>query len=358
MADSIILDCVHNPLRILCTRELQNSIKDSVHKLLCDRIKALGVEDFFIVKKDSILSNVGSEIIFKGLRHHISEIKSTEGIDICWVEEAEIVGEESWEVLTPTIRKPGSYFYVTFNPESEHSATWKRFSETTDMVESAYLTYRDNIFFPDVLKQELEYDRKADPEKYEHVWEGKFKKYLDSLIFNNVRVESFETPETVRFYYGADWGYSVDPTTLVRMYVVDKSLYIDYCFYAVGVELTELDSAFETVPGARRHKITADSARPETISYMRNKRGFNIVGSKKGKGSVEDGIMFLRSFENIIIHPRCKGAVDDFKNYRWKRDRVTQEILSIPEDKSNHVPDAARYAMEELIRVRGAWSAV
>src|SRR3990167_11089707 len=339
-ADTLLVKSAFEKIRSLCTREMQNSIRDSVYRLLCDRIAALKHEAFFLIQKESITSLTGSEIIFKGLRHNISEIKSTEGIDICWVEEAEKVSEDSWTTLIPTIRQPDSEIWISFNPEDEKSATYRRFITNTPPDTSiAMLTYDDNYFFPEVLHKEMEYDKRVDFEKYLHVWEGKIKRYGEAVIFKNkFRVEEFETPKDVQFHFGADWGFSNDPTVLGRMWIKDNRLYIDHEFYAVGVEINELENAFNTVPESRKWRITGDSERPDTISYMQSK-GFNIVGAEKGKGSVEDGIQFLRGFEEIIIHPRCRGAVDNFANYKWKRDRVTNEILPIPADGSDHWPD-------------------
>lgn len=361
MADAILARCVVSPLRILCTRETQKSIKDSVHKLLSDRIQALGLSDYFTIQRDLITSKCGSEIIFKGLRHNIAEIKSTEGIDICWVEEAEKVSEESWITLIPTIRKEGSEIWISFNQESEKSATRERFiTNPAPYCISAHLTYRDNKYFPDVLRKLMEYDRTNDPEKYDHVWEGNLKKYHDALIFTKVFEEGFEAPKCVQFYYGCDWGFSNDPLALTRMFIVGRVLYIDYEFYAVGVENTELHAAFETIPGIREHVIRADCSRPETISYMNgyggtrgDTEGFDVIG--EGKLTIEEGIQYLRSFEKIVIHPRCKGALEDFSNYRWKQDSKTQEVLTIPVDKSNHTPDNVRYALKPLIKVLREW---
>ena len=351
-ADALICRAVYTKLRCLCTREMQNSIRDSVHRLLTDRITALGFDDYFIVLKEKITSRCGSEIVFKGLRHNITEIKSTEGIDICWVEEAEKVSDNSWTILIPTIRKDGSEIWVSFNPESENSATYKRFVKNPPPdCKSAFMTYKDNMYFSDVLKREMEYDKRVDYEKYLHVWEGQVKKYGAACIFHNkVRVEAFETPEDAEFHYGMDFGFSNDPFVIGRMFIVKNKLFIDHEFYGVGVEIgREMIAAVDSVPGTRRWKIIADSERPDTISYLR-RQGFNIVGAKKGKGSVEDGIQFLRGFEEIVIHPRCRGAVDNFSNYKWKQDRITQEILSIPADGSDHWPDTARYALEAYIK--------
>ena len=337
----------------LCTREMQNSIKDSVHRLLVDIIYELKLQDRFVITKDSIRSCVGSEFIFKGLHHNINEIKSTEGVDRCWVEEAERVSQESWDILVPTIRKEGSRFYITFNPESEHSATYTKFIKTfppdSHVIE---MNFCDNPWFPKVLRDEMEYDKRVDFEKYEHVWMGKPRRYAQNLIFKGkFRVEAFDTPEDVEFKFGADWGFSNDPSCLIRMFIRDRKLYIDYEAYQVGVEIEELPRFFEQVPGSREWLILADNARPETISFMAGK-GFSIRGVEKGKGSVDDGIEFLRSFEEIIIHARCPNTYRDFDNYRWRVDRITGQVLPKPEDGSDHSPDACRYALEDWMKQR------
>jgi len=361
-SDSLILKAYSKKERILCTREMQNSIRDSVHKLIGDRIDYLDLSKYFIITRDSIRCPItGSEFLFKGLRHNIREIKSTEGITICWVEEAEGVSKASWDILVPTIRAEDSEIWVSFNPESEKSETYKKFivNPPEDAIVEK-VNYWDNDFFPLVLQKEMEYDKRVDFEKYQHVWEGEVKKYGNACILaDRVRVEAFVAPEGTRFYYGSDFGFSNDPLAVGRMYIterkddngeiVGKSLYIDHEFYAVGIEIEEMERAFDTVPDIRKWKIVCDSARPDTISYLRRK-GFNCVGAKKGAGSVEDGIQFLRGFEEIIIHPRCTGAKGDFSNYKWKQDKITQEILPIPAAGSDHWTDLARYALEDYIK--------
>ena len=346
-ANAAIARTLHHPTRFLCARETQNSIRDSVHRLLQDRIYALGLQKFFSIKNESITSTCGSEFFFKGLHHNISEIKSMEGIDVCWVEEAEKVGYSSWDNLIPTVRKDNSEIWISFNPEEEKSATYQRFIKNPppDCL-TAHLTHRDNKYFPEVLRKEMEYHRRVDFEMYEWVWEGKLKKYAADVIFKDkISVEYFETPVESRFFFGADWGFSADPTCLIRMFIQDNKLFIDWEFYGHGIEINELEQAFDTVPGSRKWRICGDSSRPDTISFMVQK-GFNIIGAEKGKDSIEDGIQFLRSFEKIIIHTRCKGTIDDFSNYRFKKDKITDEVLPIPVDFSNHACDSVRYALE------------
>lgn len=347
--------------RILCTREFQMSIRDSVHRLLSDRISDLGLDKYFVIQRDNIYSIFGSEFIFRGLKNNPSEIKSMQGINYVWIEEAEGVSEASWTYLIPTIREPNSEILITYNPETENCETDKRFCKNIPPdCAWAEVNFGDNELFPEVLDKERLYDKRIDYEKYEHIWLGKYKRYADALIFKNkVRVEAFETPQNVQFHLGSDFGYSVDPSVLVRMFIKDFKLYIDKEAYGVGVEISQLHKFFATVPESNRWQTVADSARPDTISflsqYYKDKDGieypgYDIVGAEKGKGSVEDGIEFLRSFEQIIIHPDCRGSIDNFSNYRWKQDPITKAILPIPEKGNDHVPDACRYGLERYIK--------
>ena len=340
-------------IRIACVREIQSSIKDSVHKIIADTISEIRLDNFFEITDKAIRSWTGAEFIFKGLHRNVQEIKSLEGVDICWIEEGEGVTQESLDILIPTVlRKPGSEIWVSFNPEIEDSPCNKTFVTNplpgTIIVE---MNWRDNPWFTDELRMQMDWCRETDFEKYEWIWEGKYKKYAEDVIFKDkIEVDcDFESPDGIQKYQGLDFGFSNDPMSFHQMFIHDNSLFIEYEAYGRGVEIEETPAFLETVPNAKMWRITADSARPETISYLLNK-GFNIVGAEKGKGSVEDGISFLRSFKKIYIHRRCTGAKDDYKNYRWKRDRITNEILPIPLDKSNHTIDDNRYALEAYIK--------
>lgn len=336
-------------LIILCTREVQNTIKDSVHRLLKDTIERLGMERLFDVKRDEIMCKNGSKFIFKGLRHNMNEIKSTEGIDYCWIEEAQSISRDSLDVLVPTVRKDGSQFLISFNPSDDSDPIYTDFvlSDRNNAL-VININYFDNPFFPDVLREEMEYDREYNYDKYLHVWEGETKAVTDACIFKGkFRIDSFETHQGVQFYYGADWGFSQDPSCIIRCYVHDGCLYIDQEAGGVGVEMEELPRLWDIIPGSREHKVVADNARPETISYM-NSKGFHVKSSKKGKGSIEDGIEFIRSFKTVVVHERCINTAYEFKSYSYKKDRLTNEILKIIIDKDNHYIDALRYSLEDL----------
>lgn len=173
MARALLVLGMKNPLRILCARELQNSIGDSVHKLLSDLIFEYNLQWFYEVQKATIKGRNGTEFIFKGLKYNSTEIKSTEGIDTCWIEEAEKVSDMSWEMLIPTIRKPDSEIWVSFNTKNITDPTYQRFviNQDRDMLVKK-VSWRDNPFFPEVLDKERLRLRTNDLEAYNHIWEG------------------------------------------------------------------------------------------------------------------------------------------------------------------------------------------
>lgn len=357
VARALILMAASKPIRVLCTREVQNTIRDSVHKLLKDQIESLGLDAWFTVTEKSIRSSVGAEFIFKGLKFDVQGIKSTEGIDICWVEEAQTVSATSWEVLVPTIRGEGSEIWVTFNPDNEDDPTYQRFvANPPENAIVVQMNYMDNPYLPDVLREEMEYLKRIDYEAYLHVWEGMPRTISDAIIFSGrYRVEAF--PDDLyktagRLFYGADFGFAQDPSTLIRSFIKDKKLYIEYEAWGVGVEIDELAQLYDSLPDSRNWPIKADSARPETISYMR-RQGFSIAAADKWPGSVEDGIAHLKGFEEIIIHPRCRKTIEEARLYSYKVDRQTNEVLPIIVDKHNHCWDAIRYSLDGYIQSRG-----
>lgn len=353
-ADACLVKALQGKIRVLCARQLQTSIRDSVHKLLCDRIFALGMESFFEITRESIRGSNGSEFIFKGIQNNVMEIKSMEGIDICWVEEAQSVSDESWEVLIPTIRKEGSEIWVTFNPDREEDSTYRRFVVNPPPdCKSVLINYTDNPFFPDVLRKEMEYCKQVDYPRYEHIWLGKTIMETEAQIFKGkFELKEFEAEPYTEFFWGADWGFARDSTAITRSFIKDRCLYIEYEAGGVGVEMEELPRLFDSIPESRKWKIRADCARPETISYVARK-GFNCVAADKWKGSVEDGIEYLRSFEKIYIHPRCKHTYEEFKYYSYKKDKISGDILPIVVDAWNHYIDSIRYALEPYIKNKG-----
>lgn len=346
---------------ILCTREYQNSIQDSVLRLLETQIDIMGLRPFFDIQKTTIVHKLtGAEFIFKGMHRNIQEIKSTEGVDYCWVEEAQSVSEESWLTLIPTMRGSAgkrSEIWVSFNPLSDEDPTYKRF--VLNPPKNAYVLkigWQDNPWFPVDLEDERRYMLGNDPDAYDHVWEGMTRRITEATIFRGkYTVMPFETPDYVeRFHLGADFGFAVDPSVLLRMYMSEdhKKLFIDHEAYGVGVEIDHLPALYDKVPGARIWPIKGDGSRPETISYMR-RQGFNIEPADKWNGSIEDGIAHLKGFEHIYIHERCHHTAVEARLYSYKTDKKTNEILPVPVDKHNHCWDSARYGLDGYIQSRG-----
>lgn len=347
VATALNLRAAAKPLRILCVREIQKSIRDSSKRLLDDDAERNGLAGFYTSLETEVRGANGSLFLFAGLRSNIDSIKSMEGIDICWVEEAQSVSKTSLETLIPTIRKPGSQIIFTWNPKHETDPIEEMFGRE-DLPPDTRLkivNYVDNPWFPDVLRKEADYDLKRDPEKYNHVWMGGYLRNSDICVFRNWTVDEFEAPADAMFRFGADWGFASDPSVLVRCHIVGRKLFIDYEAHMVGCEIMDLPSLFMSVPGAEKWPITADSARPETISHMR-KNGFpKIQAAVKGPKSIEDGIEWLKSFD-IVVHPRCRHTIDELTMYSYKTDPLTQLVLPLLEDKNNHIIDALRYACE------------
>lgn len=351
--------------RVLCTREYQATIKDSVHQLLRTRIEGMGLVKEFRITENSVRHEItGSDFIFKGLRHDPQGIKSLEGVTDVWIEEAASVSGESLLILDPTIRADGSEIWATWNPEDSEDPIEKFFANAPDEDKVVIkTTFRDNPFFPSTLEKQranaLEIaKRTGDFEIYNWIWEGEFRKISSRFVFRKrVIVEDFDTPANVDFKHGADWGFANDPTALVRCYMTDaldgKHLWIDREAFGTGVEIDETPQLFDTIPTARRWAIKADSARPETISYMKRK-GFNISAASKWSGSVEDGIAYLKGFVCIHIHRNnCPRMIEEARLYSYKVDRVTQEVLPVLVDAYNHGWDAVRYALDGYITGSG-----
>ena len=353
-ARALLVMGLQRKLRVLCCREFQNSIADSVHKLLSDQIGELGFTGRYDVTQKAITGVNGTEFIFKGLRHNATEIKSLEGVDVAWVEEAQSVSRESWDLLIPTIRKEGSEIWISFNPGRPDDETYQRFVvQPPDDAIVVKVGWRENPWFPDTLRKEMEYCRRVSPDDYQHIWEGEPRILTEAQVFKGrYAIEEFATPDNMRFFHGADWGFANDPTALVRCFIQGERLYIDHEAYGVGVELDETPALFDSIPTARKWAIKADNARPETISFMR-KRGFNISPAKKWAGSVEDGLAVLKSFEKIIIHPRCKHTIEEFNMYSYKVDKNNGDILPVIVDAWNHCIHALRYSLDGYIHGLG-----
>ena len=656
IAQYCVLRAYQSKIKILCCRELQKSIADSVHALLSDVIVRMGLSDFFTIQKNAIYGANGSVFIFAGIKSNVSEIKSMENVSIAWFEEAQAMSRESYDVLVPTIRAKDSILIFTFNPFKDIDPVYVEMKNADENSLVIKANWQQNPYFPEVLRLEMERDKKNDYNRYLWIWEGECLGLSDAQIFRGkYEVKEFETPKNAEFHYGADWGFACvdgnvlintnkgliklrdirigdyvltrkgykkvlytknkgfkkvldldfgyenhiivtadhkvftldgwkevqdlkeneticvmkltlmgvfiktirtvstriistvmnvltgrtkkeyytetfmsstkaqsqkdmsftikttirlimilktwfvslyqnitklistnikkvselclkrsgksvgkrlhtiqkigchdtlkdlklqdrkdssvknvesqlslrmfirntvvlnaenmqtqekvkvstfvkcavkslwrqltakeapalmnvrisslplneerevfdisvdgeheffangllvhncDPTTLVRSFVIGNTLYIDQAVGAVGCDLEDTPALFNKVDGSSIYPIYADCARPETISFMRNRK-FNVIACDKWAGSVEDGIQYLRSFSKIVIHPRCKGVIEEFELYQYKVDKQTNEVLREPLDKFNHFIDALRYSYTMYMR--------
>ncbi len=381
--------------RVVCFREVMKSIADSSYQEVVDEVNRKGhSEDFRVIEaKISVPAN-GSRFTFDGLLRNQTKIKGYAGATRAWVEEAETVSRTSWDILFPTLRAKGSEIWVSFNPREETDPTWADLvaPHWDDAVDGIYeddetliiqCNFEHNPWLTEELAMERDRMARTDPDRYAWIWLGQFRKRSDVKVLNGKwRVEPFEPQSGWDGpYFGADFGFSSDPSTLNKCWVANRKLYIEYEAHDKHVELDDMwhfyagmegatdaqkayaakrkaegKKIYDGIPGVRKYKIYGDSARPETISHIA-KHGFKIEGVEKWPGSVEDGIAHLRSYDAIIIHPRCKETIAEASAYEYKTDRLTGEVLPDIVDKHNHHWDAIRYALGKIIR-RGSQSTI
>ena len=375
VARCLLILALQRRLRILCTREYMTSIEDSVYKLLIDQIRDMNMGAWFTATRRSIYSTSGSEFLFTGLADlqqlkSRTKVKSFEGIDICWVEEAETITDESWQLLIPTIRKPGSEIWVVYNPNLATDATYRRFHDDPPKgARVVVINWRDNLWLSRELSMEKDHLFRTDPEAAAHVWDGELRKHAEAAVFRGKFViHNFESPLMARWLHGVDFGFAEDPTVMLRMFITGKppheELWIDEEAWQVGVEINEMAQnylddhskagLFDKIKTCRTWPVRADSARPEIVSYLKRNAAMNIEPAEKWAGSIEDGIAHLRGFDTIHIHKdHCPHTALEFRLYSYKIDKMTGEILPVVVDKNNHCPDACRYALDDFIKRRG-----
>jgi len=347
-AEMVVEEMIRGKTDIVCLREVQKSLKFSVKKLIESKIQSMNAGAYFEVQEQQIKSVRGGVCIFQGMQDHTSDsIKSLEGFKIAWFEEAQSASQRSLDLLRPTIRAPGSELWFSWNPSLETDPVDVLLRGETPPPDAVVVraNYMDNPWLPAELLAEMEYDKRRDPEKYAHIWLGEYKRNSEARVFRNWSIEEFTRPKGTVFRFGADWGFSIDPSVLVRCDIDGNRLYVDHEAYMVGCEIVNLPALFLSVPESEKWPIVADSARPETISHMR-KNGFpKMLSAVKGARSLEEGVEFLKSFD-IVVHPRCKHLIDELTMYSYKTDPLTGKVIPILADKNNHVLDALRYACE------------
>jgi len=346
----------------LASREHLNSLDESSMEEIKGAIREVPwLADYFDIGEKYIRTrNRRISYAFAGLRHNLDSIKSKARIIGNWTDEAENVSEVAWRKLIPTIREEGEGWvaenWISYNPESAESATHRRFvANPQDDCIVTDVNWRDNPWFPDILsKQRLE-DQRIRPEVYDHIWEGAFLTMTDAQIFaGKFSVEEFEPlPTWDGPYFGLDFGFANDPTAAVECCIHKRVLYIRREAGRVKLELDETGAfATDRIPGMARATIRADSARPESISYLRRHGLPGITAVEKWPGSVEDGIDHIKSYDRVVIHPDCQQTAREFRLYSYKVDRNTGDILRVVMDANNHYIDALRYALGPMVKSR------
>lgn len=343
------------PLRILCTREFQVSIKESFHAELKAAISSEPwLAAHYDIGESFVRGANGTEFLFKGLRHNIESIKSLAGIGLTIIEESETVPEDSWRALIPTVmRTPGAEIWAIWNPCEENSATDKRFRQMppprSRIVE---LNYRDNPWFPPGLEEVRQNDlRTLDPALYAHIWEGAYLAVSNAQVFaGKWRIDEFEPgTDWDGPYFGLDFGFANDPTAAVKLWIHNRRLYVEREGGRVGLELDDtapfLASKLGDISG---HTVRADCSRPESISFLKRNGLPRLIPAKKWPGSVEDGITHMRSYDEIVVHPRCEQVAQEMRLYSYKTNEAG-DPLPIVLDKHNHYIDAIRYGLEPII---------
>jgi phage terminase large subunit len=331
--------------RVACFREFQNSIVESSHQLLADLIKFYGLNEFEVTKNSIINKLNGSDFIFKGLYNNDQTIKSIEGIDIAWVEEAQTVSNTSLEVLTPTVRKDGSQIIYTYNRLLEDDPIHQRLviegRPNTLIINVNYDIALKYGWMPEVSRLEMEDDKIKRPALYKHKWLGEpsnveRKIYKDWLIID-------ELPHEARLErYGLDFGYTNDPTSIVAIYKYNNAYILDEVCFRNGMSNKEIVDTLKVVNQAL---TIADSAEPKSIDEIRA-YGVNIQPADKGQGSVKQGIGYVQQ-QKISVTKRSVNVIKEYRNYLWQVDR-NDKIINEPEHQFSHSMDAIRYAFSSM----------
>lgn len=363
-AEALVEAMILNPdCSVVCIREIQKSLKFSAKRLIQQKIRKLGVSHLFTVLETEIRRKGGTGVcIFQGMQDHTAEsIKSLEDFDIAWAEEANSLSARSMELLLPTIRKPGSEVWFTWNPDQPDDPVDRFFREEVGPEDAicVHVNYLDNPFVNGVIAtnqvvmDEAERHRRMNPDSFDHVWLGAYNKVAHCQVMRGKwREDQFEPREEWGApLFGADWGFADDPTVLVELYVYGGKLWVFRESHRHQLELDDIAPTWaKEVPHVKGRTVRGDNSRPETISHVNGKEGIRVVPCDKWPGSVKDGIEHIRSYDEVVIHTQCASTLQEARLYSYKTDRRTGDVLPEIVDKHNHCWDAVRYALGPLIR--------
>lgn len=338
-------------IRVACFREYQSSIAESSHQLLVDLINEYDLKEFRVTDNSIINTINGSDFIFKGLHRNEQSIKSIEGIDIAWVEEAQTVSNASIEVLTPTVRKDNSQIIYTYNRLTEEDPIHVRLvvegRPNTLLINVNYDVAIKYGLMPDVIREEMEDDKKYRPSLYRFKWLGEPDNKEGNIYKGWIVID--DIPHEAKLWRrGLDFGYTNDPTAQVATYKYNGGIILDEEIYLKGLSNKQIFDINNNLP-ERNTLIKADSAEPKSIDELRN-YGLNILPTVKGKDSINNGIQFIQS-QKISVTRRSTNLIKEYNLYKWLVDRQGKTTNN-PSDINNHLMDAIRYALEEQSIVR------
>jgi len=350
IARYLLIKARESKIRIGCFREFQNSIAESSHQLLSDLIKEYELNDFKITDNSIVNTINGSDFLFKGLYLNEQSVKSIEGIDIAWVEEAQTVSEKSIEVLTPTIRNKGSRIIYTYNRVEEEDPVHKRLvidgRPNTLIIYVNYDIAQKYGFLPDAVLLEIEDDKKRRPDLFKHKWLGEPEKLTNERIYRDW-VSIDEIPHEARLERRwIDFGYTNDETAIGDLYYYNGGYILDEHIYQKGLDNLQIAGILKNFKPILH---IADSAEPKSIDEIKS-FGINIIPSVKGKDSVKQGIQVVQA-QKISYTKRSINIDKEYHNYLWLVDK-TGKILNEEDPKcKNHHMSGIRYAMTSLIPV-------
>ena len=371
VARALLLMGMNKPIRVLCARELQNSITDSVHALLADQIKTLNLESFYEIQNTVIYGKNGTEFLFAGLKHNVTKIKSFEGVDVCWVEEAQTVSKSSWDVLLPTIRKDGSEIWITFNPELDTDETYKRFvivPPANAVVQK--VNWSDNPWFPQVLRDEKDDLKARDMDAYLNVWEGNTRQVLDGAVYatelrkaqeeNRIRDIFVDTTIPVSTFWDIGWS-DLNSIWFVQTVPGGEVRVIDFyqnCQKTIDHYVQILQSKGYTY---RDHWLPHDAEHKNMTgkSVKDIMQGMNLPVRITPKLSIADGINAARMLMNrcYFDQNRCAEGLQALRHYRYDVDPDTKLFSKTPlHDQNSHAADAWRYVAVALDEGADSWN--
>lgn len=360
IARVLLIKGMQQPMRIVCAREIQRSIKDSVHKLLADIIRSHKLDIFYTVQDAAIKAPNGTEFVFRGLKHNTRDLKSLEGADICWIEEAENVSDGSYEILIPTIRKECSEIWASFNVKNVSDPTYRRFvTEAGDDTDSRKVSWRDNPFLPDVLRQEMAKLKDRDPDAYAHIWEGEPDNRRSGAVYAkqiaaaraDKRITLVPYDPGCEVFTGWDLGFG-DSTAIWFLQWVGRELrWVDFyensgeplLHYAEIVKAKRYNYSLHFLP----HDGAHENIRGQSVAAQLTKMGLRTRVLER-ENDIAPGIELVRQAisYSVFDQKHCAEGLRGLENYGYEWDEDRLAFKKTPRhDWASNAADAARYAV-------------